>query len=262
MARWLRVGLVVVVVGLVGLLVGVEFAGRVVTERVAERQLRDGGVGGSVEVSMGTSWWHPSFLSAVMTGNLDRISVELDRASLYSVPVLRADYVLEDVRVEISATDRTIRVASIGSGKVRLLIDPAEIGRMMGSEATVVDGRIVVGPDRSPADLRIVGDELVLSGPSIATGAGAGSYRVADPELLPCTPDVRVRSSLVELSCTGDQLPGILAQPLGLSGRSTVQPPTELEPPLTLDAPTASSPTTTAAGPTTTTPLGGDDGGG
>ena len=267
MGKWLRIGAVALLLGLTSVVIGVEITGRVATERVAENRLRANGVRGSIEVTIGSAWWRPTFLPALATGTLDRVSVGLDGAELYAVPVLKADYVLEDLQVQVSPGDRSIAATSIGSGSVRVLIDPAEIGAMFGTEAALLDGRLVIGPERAPADLQMLGDDLVLSGPSLASGSQAASFRVADPQLLPCTPGVRLLNTLVELFCTGDELPGILERPLGPSGGSSiVPPPAELEPPLTLESPTTAptnAPTnapTTA--PTTTTPVGGNDGGG
>jgi hypothetical protein len=74
--------------------------------------------------------------------------------------------------------------------------------------------------------------------------------QVVDPQLLPCTPAVRVIDDLVELSCKGDTLPGILERSLGTSGTTLPpSPPTELEPPATLEVPSTETVPTTAAPP-------------
>lgn len=263
--RWLRVGLIVSAVALVLLLIGVEAAGRIATERVAEDQLRQHGVNGGVEVTLGRAWWRPTFLPALLTGDLDRISVQLSGADLYSVPVQQADYVLENLHIDFSLRQRSIAATSIGSGSVRVLIDPAAIGRMMATDAAVVDGRLLIGADRERADLRMVGNQLVLSAPSLDAAGSNTSFQVVDPQLLPCVPQVQLSGGLVELSCSGDQLPGILEQSIGSSaGVDPGEPPAELEPPLTIDAPTTTAPTVTAptTGAPATTPTGGNDGGG
>src|SRR3954470_9605704 len=113
-------------VGLV--VIGLEVGGRLLNQRFAEDQLRDAGVAGEVEVTVGRSWWRPSVIPAFLTGDLDRVSVRLEDAELYSMPVLEADYVLEDLGVDVSLGDRSITATSLGSGSVRLLVDPREIG--------------------------------------------------------------------------------------------------------------------------------------
>jgi hypothetical protein len=246
-ARWLKVLLICAALGIVGLVVGVEVVGRVVTQRVAEDQLRAAGVAGGVEVTIGRAWFRPTVVPALLTGNLDRIAVRLQDARLYSVPVLEADYVLEDLAVEVSLSERTIRASSLGSGSVRLLVDPGAFAAVVGVEAVAEGGRMLVGPDREPAELTISGRSLVITSPALVASGGSTTLQVVDPQLLPCTPEVRVLDGLVELSCRGDSLPGILERTLGVAGvEPEPSPPTELEPPATLELPT----TTTVVPPT------------
>jgi hypothetical protein len=242
-------------------IVAVEWSGRELTQRIAEDQLRDAVVAGGVEVTVGRSWWQPSVLPALLTGDVDRLEVQLRDAQLYSLPVAEADYVLEDLTIEVSIGDRTVRATSLGSGSVRVLVDPSAIAQALGTDARVVDGAVVLGPDRVPAELQIVGRNLVVTSPALDAAGGTTQFQVVDPQLLPCEPQVSVRGQLVELSCEGDDLPGVLERSIGTGGVSGAEPPTQLEPPATLEVP-STAPTDTTA-PTETAPTeGGNDVGG
>ncbi len=239
MRRWLPrlavAALVLVVLGVVA----IEWAGRSLTERFAEEQLREAGVAGGVEVTVGSAWWRPSVLPALLTGDVDRVSVRLQDAQLYSLPVVEADYVLEDLAIDVSVADRTVTATSLGSGSVRVMVDPAAIAQALGTSAEPREGGLVLGPQGTPATLRVVGRDLVVTSPAIATPDRSTSFRVADPQLLPCEPQVELHDDLIELSCTGNVLPGVLERSIGTSGVSGEAPSADLPPPATLEQPAA-----------------------
>lgn len=280
MPRWLRALLLAMVLGAVLVVVGVEIGGRILTQRYAEAELRDAGVAGGVEVTVGSAWWRPSVIPALLTGDLDRVAVRLEDAELYSMPVREADYVLEDLSVDVSLGDRTVTATSLGAGSFRLVVDPSEIGRLLGADTVVEGGKVLIGPDRDPAELTVRGRELVVTSAALSATGGSTSMQVVDPQLLPCSPEVRVVGRYVELACTGDHLPGILEQTIGMSGVADVPaPPAELEPPATMEITTTTTPPTTPpttavpqtappetapadTAPPDTTPEGGNDGGG
>lgn len=255
-----------------------ETAGRGVTERIAEDQIRAAGVAGGVEVTIGRSWWQPSIVGVLLFDTLDRVDVRLTDARLYATQVHEADYVLKDLGLDLSIRERTVRAKSLGSGSVRVLIDPSTVAQMVGRKASIRNGRLhLVGSDQ-PVRIRIIGTELVLDGPAIEglSGSDSVSLPVVDPQILPCTPKVRIVGRFIELSCTGNRLPGVLTTSLGEidnggpggpgvptgpggeTGPGTEWPPggdDELAPPATLELPPPSkgSPTTDGPGTTDTT---------
>lgn len=213
-----------------------EVGGRIAVERIATQRLVDAGIAGSVEVTVGRAWWRPTILPTAFGSDLDRISVELRDAELYGLPVEEADYVLEGLDVAISVMNRTIGAEGLDRGTFRLVVDPREFGELAGIEVTVRDGQLFVGEHEVPADVRVEGDDLVVSGPALDDLGGEARIAVADPFLLPCAPTARLVDDAIELHCVGDRLPGVLASPLGPVGEvdPTVPAPVELEPPQTL----------------------------
>ncbi len=208
--------LVVAALALAGVVVA-EYAGRAALAGAAEQRLRDQGVAGEVEVRVGSSWWRPSVVPALLGADLDRVEVRLDDARLGPVEILEAEYVLEDLGVSMSVGSRTVGATSLGEGSVRLIVDPAALGAALGVNVSAADGRVVVGPSGAPAGLSVEDGDLVVDSDYLRSQDLTDRFRVADPWLLPCTPGVDVVGSTVELACRGDALPGVLRAPLGPS---------------------------------------------
>jgi len=261
-----------VAVVLVALLV-VEYGGRVVVGRVAQNQLQSQGIA-DAQVTVGRSWWRPSLLPAVLGGGLDRVTVQLRDAQVSGVLVETADYVLDDLDVDPNPFGASLGVTSVGAGSFRLTVSPASVGRLLGVNARVVDGRLVVGPDGEPAKLRLDGTELIVESPYLARQRLPHRFTVLDGRLLPCDPEVQLDGELVELRCRGNRLPRILDASMGEPVGELPAPPTELEPSVTIErsSPNSSSPnssgpttapttTTTTTAPTTTTAAPGARGG-
>ena len=242
----------------------VEIGGRMATEKIAEDQLRSAGVAGGVEVTVGESWWRPTVLSAIFTGQVDRIAIDLQNAKLYSLPVAQAEYILNDLQIDLSLRTAKVVASSLGSGSVRVLIDPSQIGALVGVPAEIRDGVLLLGSPLEPAELSLQGNDLIIDSAQLRAAGQVTSLQVADPELLPCDPQVRILGQMVELACTGNSLPGVLRNSIGV-GTPAIPvdaQPTQLEPPATLEKPAApSTATPSPATPSTATPAGGNDGG-
>jgi hypothetical protein len=246
--RWVLALLAATVVVLCVGLVVVEVVGRRVAEGVATAELARQGID-DAQVSIGT-WWRPSVLSAVLLGDLDRVHVRLDDAQVSGVDVLEANYDLEGLRVDVDVLNGDVAITELSKGSFRVIVDPATFGAQLGVEVAAEDGVLLIGPDREPATLRMDGAELIIDSDHLRAQGIDGRLAVADRRLLPCDPTPRVVFDVVELSCTGDRLPGILDSSLG-QPIDVPPPPAQLEPPATLERdPTTITTTTT---PTTTT---------
>lgn len=255
MRRWI---LGLAVAGLVVLMVGVvvvEVVGRRIAEGVATSELARQGID-DARVSIGT-WWRPSVLSAVVLGDLDRVRVQLEDTQVSGVEVLEADYDLEGLRVDVDVLTGDVAITDLSRGSFRVVVDPATFGAQLGVAVEAAEGALLIGPDREPATLRMDGGELLIDSDHLRERGIDGRLLVADRRLLPCDPTARVVFDVVELSCTGDRLPGILDSSLG-QPLDVPPPPAQLEPPATLER----DPTTTTTAPSTTTTAGGDDAGG
>lgn len=230
--RAVRAVAVVAGVVLVGLVV-LELGGRTVAERAAADALRDQGIDDAVVV-IGTSRWRPTMLPALLGGGVDRVRVELRDTEVSGVQVVRADYVLEDLDVDVDPFGADLRVTSIGDGSFRLAVSPASVGDLLGVRARVIDGRLVVGPEDEPAKLRVDDGVLVVESPYLQRERVRPRLMAVDRRLLSCEPEVAVVGDAIELWCEGDRLPGILDAPLG-EPVTDVPAPAELQPPVTAE---------------------------
>jgi hypothetical protein len=222
---------------LVAGLVFLEVSGRLTLERIASDRIAAEGVAGGIDVVVGTAWWRPAVLPALMGADLDRIHVRLRDAEVLALPVRVADYVLDEVDVAISLPGRRIGATGLGAGEFRLLVDPSTIGDALGLDASIKDGRLVLGEQSRPAELMLDGDDVVVAGAALEGRGGSETIRLVDPLFMPCRPKVRIVLGVVELRCTAERIPGILEQPLG-PGEEPVapegpEPPVELQPPAT-----------------------------
>lgn len=219
------------------LAVAAEVGGRIAVERISEDRLRDAGVAGEVDVTVGRAWWRPSVLPAVLGARLDRVTVQLRGAELNAVQVDEADYVLDGIDVAVSLRAGTIGASSLDRGSVTMVVDPASLAADLGVAAVVEDGRLLVGPERRPASLSVEGDDLVVTGDAVPEGST--SLPLVDPAVFPCTPAIRLVRDRVLLECSGSRLPGVLADPLGPDAEVVPDDlplaPVELEPPATLE---------------------------
>jgi hypothetical protein len=204
--RWIAAA-----IALVLLLVGVERLGRSYAEGAIADRLRDSGITGDVDVSVGSSWWRPTVLPALVTGDVDEVSVRITDGSLMGVPIDRADYALSGISGDVSLLGGTVGVRSIDRGSITIDVPPSAIGHAVGEPVTIRDGRLEMGQPARPVRARMSGDSLVLEDP-----AGGQPIRVpvVDPYVLPCDPALHVRERSLELSCAGRNVPGILRGPL------------------------------------------------
>ena len=195
----------------------VEVVGRFALERTTASQLREQGVAGEVSVDIGRSWWTPSITRLLLTRTLDRAQVELSQAQLLVVPVERAHYELEDMKVSLSFGSRSLRVTSLGEGRVLLVVDPSTVEGFLGVKVTARSGLLYIGESTTPAAVAVDGTELAIDSPDLVAvnGTTHAAFPIVDSYLLPCTPSAKVVGSFIELACSGSELPGVLAQAIG-----------------------------------------------
>ena len=115
------------------------------------------------------------------------------------------------------------------------MLEPSTITPLVGAALSASNGELRVGPRQEPAALRVDGDELVINSSYLRTNGLVDRIVVVDTGLLPCDPDVAVVGDLVELSCSGDRLPQVLAAPLGAGPAGDDGPPAELPPPASVE---------------------------
>jgi hypothetical protein len=217
---------------LVGL-VALELVGRTMVQRAAADALRDQGVE-SARVQLGSDRWRPIVVPALMGGGIDQVRVELRDGEVSGVRIVEAEYVLDDVEVDIDPLRTSVQVRSIGNGRFRLVVAPESVGELLGVPASIDEGRLRVGPDDEPAKVRVDGTVLVIESPYLQRQRIDPRLLVLDRRLLPCEPEATVAAAAIELRCEGDELPGILDAPLG-EPVAEVPAPTELQPPVTVE---------------------------
>lgn len=213
-------------------LVVVEFGGRAVAARVTAGELRSAGIQ-DAQVRIGASPLRPTLVPSMLGGGLDRVHVQLRDTSVSGVAIREADYVLEDLEVDPDLSDATVRVRSLGQGSFRLRVEPDAVADRLGVEARIVGGRLVLGPDREPAKLRVQDGELLVESRYLRREGIAPDVLFVDRRLLPCDPEVAIVDDAVELQCAGDRLPGVLDSSLG-APVTDVPPPPELPPAQTI----------------------------
>jgi hypothetical protein len=213
-------------------LVVVEHGGRLIAQRVTASELRTAGIQ-DAQVRIGAAAWRPTLVPALLGGELDRVQVRLRDTSVSGVTIRSADYVLERLTVDPDLSDATVRVRSLGDGWFRLRVTPDAVAEQLGVDAAIERGRLVLGPDREPAKLRVERGQLLVESAFLRREGIAADLLFIDSRVLPCDPEVTVVADLVELSCTGDRLPGLLDSSLG-APVTDVPPPPDLQPPQTL----------------------------
>ena len=220
-------------------LVAVERFGRTYAEGEIAGRLRNGGVTGDIGVTVGSSWWRPAVLPALVTGDLDRVEVDVANGSLAGVRVDSARYVLSGLHGVFPPFNGTVAVRSLDRGSVVMRIPPEVIGQSIGVPVVVRNGDLLAGDPLAPLDVQVVGDSLVFSGRALASQGRPQPVPVADPYLLPCRPRVGVARGALQLACTGTTVPGILQAALQGDdpGGDGVAPVGELPPPQSTDRP-------------------------
>ncbi len=243
------------VVGLLALGVAVEVWGRGYMAEQVEAQLRASGITGDIEVST-VGGWRPVVLPALVGRGLEELHIAISDGTIAGMPVVRADYVLHDIDGDVSLRTGQVRVRSIGSGRVRIEIDVADIADAIGAGLAVGDGRLVT-TEGVGVDVSVEDEALVLGGPAVEVWGAPVKLPIIDDYLLPCTPRVAFRPDTLVLSCTGSRLPGVLGDPLALAVDPDVAPVGSLLPPqstIVNDDPSVAGTEVPATDGTTTVP--------
>jgi len=219
----------------------VERFGRSYAEGQIAERLQASGVTGDIGVTVGSSWWRPTVLPALVTGDLDQVTVTVDSGSLLGLPVDDVHYVLSGLHGDVSLLNGSVVVRSLDRGTFVMRVPASVIGESLGVPVSVRDGELVAGDDPQPLDVRVDGDSLVFSGAALGD-RGPQSLPVVDPYVLPCRPAVTVAGEALRLACSGNQVPGILDAPLQGDPGGDRAPVGELPPPQTTDRPTGGAP--------------------
>lgn len=225
--------------GLTVVLAAVERFGRSYAQDEIAGRLQAGGITGEVDVRVGRSWWQPSVVPALLTGDLDGVSIAIRNGSVAGMRVDRVDYVLSGIRGDVSLLNGTVVVRSIARGTVDMRIPPEVLTEGIGLPVDIRGGRLVAGDPPSQLRAVVVGDALVLSGPPVARLGSPPTIPIVDPYVLPCRPEVGIVGRDLVLSCAGNRIPGILQAPLqgNTPSSSDPAPQAELPPPQSIERP-------------------------
>lgn len=215
--------------------VSAEIVGRRAVASQVEQRLRDSGMSGRIEITVGSSPWRPSVLAALAGRGLDELDVRIVDGTVGGLAVTGADYRLSDIEGDVSLGSGAVVVRSIGRGDVRLELPAESLASTVGSELIARDGRLWAAGtlpwDRRAVKLRVVDGSLELGGDAAALWGGPVEVPVADGYLLPCPPEVTVDGELLVLTCHGNDLPGVLQAPLSIDPSDPSAPTGELTPP-------------------------------
>lgn len=216
-ADGILIGLVAVMIGVLCLLVVVESIGRIALQRIVGDEVRSAGVAVAADVTIGRAWWTPSVSRALLTGNLDRVDIDLRTTGVVGIPAESVQYTLSDLGVSISPWNRQVRITSLGLGSVTATVDPGSIADMLGVPVEISAGRLYIGGSREAASVSVLGTDLVIRDPQLMaiTGSDAVTFPVSDPYMLPCDPSVELEGDRLVLACSGSELPGVVERAFG-----------------------------------------------
>ena len=227
----------VVVLGVVAVLL--EFGGRFGASVAAEKAIVQTGRAKSADVTIGEQPWKPALLPTLAGKPLDQLKAELTDVNVEYFTVDSATYQLDDVQLSYKFSKHPVTIDSIGSGSVRLELSAGSLAAVLGTPVQITGGKVLVGPDRLPARLKVSNGILEVS----AGGEAGTPLPVDDPDLLMCPPAVSVEDDRLVLACTGNRVPAILTRALNPPDTGgTPGGPTNLGPSNTVTVPTTSAP--------------------
>lgn len=226
------------------LAVGIEVGGRYALSRAGETALESTGGARTARLTIGSAPWRPALLPVLAGKPVDRLTAELTGVEVGPLTVDSIDYRLDDVDVALDLARRPVRLRSIGSGSVRMSLSAGALASVLGTPVRIDGDKVLLGKDRVPARLTVVGGNLRIDAPG--SGRTFETLPVDDPDLLPCAPKVSVSDDLVHLDCTGDRIPGILRRSLDpVRTDGPVRQGADVAPPVTAtQEPTTVPPTT------------------
>lgn len=235
----------VVVLGVLAVLL--EFGGRFAASVAAEKAIVQTGRAKSADVTVGAQPWKPALLPTVVGRPLDQLKAELTGVDVEYFTVDSATYQLDQVQLSYRLSRHPVTIESIGSGSVRLELSAGSLAAVLGTPVQITDGKVLVGPDRLPARLKVSNGILEVS----AGGQSFTPLPVDDPDLLMCPPAVSVEDDRLVLACNGNRVPAILSRALNPpDAGGTPGGPTNLGPSNTVTVPTTSAPSPDGEQPT------------
>lgn len=152
----------------------------------------------------------PFLFRLVAGGEVERIDVEVDDLTESGVTFSSVEVGLERLVVDRrEARARRLVVESIDRGTATVVLDEAELSRLLGVDVTLGAGTVtVLGVTFGAPALNVSGSELVLG----LAGVGAVTIALPTADLVPCVLDVAVVPGALELTCTLDEVPPLLTR--------------------------------------------------
>jgi len=194
-----------VVVALIVLLVGADFA----TRAVAATELRDRArqrVQGARDSSASVGTF-PFLARLLVAGSIARVHVKVKPVATTRITFDFVDIDLRDVHVDRNRVlrDRSVQLTGLGSGTVTAEVSQEEISRLAHVTVTFSPGRpaVTIGGLQASAPVGVTRGQLTI-------GAGRAALHVTIPRgpLMACdATSVVVRQGVLDLSCTIHDVP-------------------------------------------------------
>lgn len=176
-----RLVILLVALWLVGEILAIPVADRIIADEVAARTRN----ATSVHASIGS---FPVVARMLVFQKVSSVSVRLERVVGERIPFSEIRYDVKNVGIDRgSVFSGKVHVTSVGSGTVTATINLADISPVAGRIASAV---------------HMEGRSLVLGGVRFALGTN----------LIPCTPQATIEGQQVILSCTIDHIPPVLLE--------------------------------------------------
>jgi hypothetical protein len=167
----------------------------------------------------------------LFTGEVPRVTVNLDDVRVQAVLVRQLSIRVSDVRIDRDEIFRgRVHVRDVGQGTITVTLDGPALAKAIGADVRFTSAGDVEVHERirgvavkAKGKLTVKGNAVTVTpttvqGASVPASRFALTYRIPGVELLPCAADAKVTKDTVILSCNVVDIPAALVQ-IAQSGR-------------------------------------------
>jgi hypothetical protein len=167
----------------------------------------------------------------IFTGEVPRVTVNLDKLKVQAVLVRQLSIRVSDVKLDRDEIFRgRVHVRDVGQGTIVVTLDGPSLAKAIGADVRFTSAgdvevhQKIQGVDvKAKGRLTVKGNVITVTptsveGRSVPAGRFAVNYRIPGVELLPCEAQAKVSRDKLVLSCDVGDIPAALVQ-IARSGR-------------------------------------------